>query len=774
MVWHIALIPLQKFQLFNYSVHQLFKMMLSVNLTHKLRLERALKKAGVKDPATVSKLIITGYVTECDLRFIRFKMSGTLQELDMSEVSVEGNIIPRIAFEGCTGLTSVIIPDTVTLIDLWAFSGCLRLTTVIIPDSVTKIGEMAFGDCHDLTTVSIGSGACFIDNTAFTNCRGLTAIDVAAGNAAYASEDGVLFNTCAAQSASKDKTVLIKYPEGKQGAYCIPAGVTSIGKFAVIECAGLHSVTFPDSMVEIGDHAFSGCRGLTAVIFPDSMVKIGNHAFGGCIGLTAVTFPDSLVEIGDHAFGGCIGLTAVTIPASVTKIRFIAFDGCARLASITVHPDNPNFASEDGVIFNKDKSELVRCPEGWQGDYTIPDSVVKIGKKAFYRCNGLTFATIPDSVTEIDDLAFSYCNELTTVIISKSVIKIGEDVFYDSDKLHTIAIHPDNSIFASTGNVIFNKERVNFSICLTPELRLQQALENAGIKYPASVVKLTVTGTMSEEDFYYIKRNMAFNLQELDMSSAMVDDTIMLPYIFTDRSELISISIPAGITWIRNPYSLEEVWSYFNGCAAFYKCYALTDITVHPDNPEYASDDGVLFSKDKTTLLLYPKGRQGDYIIPDSVTKIADAAFDDCAGLSSVTIPGSVVIIGTKVFISCTGLTSVTILHPVAKLGDGIFANCTALTSVFIPDSVKEINDWAFYGCTGLTSVRIPDSVVKIEDGAFLCCTGLTSVNIPASVIEIGDRAFSKYVCCDDDEIYVMVHPDNPVYTSENGKLAKK
>jgi len=293
------------------------------------------------------------------------------------------------AFEGCTGLTSVIIPDSVTSIGEYAYYGCYGLTSVTIPDSLTSIGGGAFGDCSGLTAITVGSG-----------------------NTAYESIDGVLFN--------KAKTILILVPGGKEGAYSIPNSVTSIGGSAFYSCTGLTSVTIPDSVTSIGESAFCVCYGLTSVIIPDSVTSIGEYAFYGCYGLTSVTIPDFVMSIGDRAFGDCSGLTA-----------------------ITVGQGNTAYASIDGVLFNKEKTILIQVPGGKEGAYSIPNFVASIGESAFYGCTGLTSVTIPDSVTSIGESAFCVCYHLTSVIIPDSVTSIGDKTFYYCTGLTSVTI-PDS------------------------------------------------------------------------------------------------------------------------------------------------------------------------------------------------------------------------------------------------------------------------------------------------------------------------------------------
>ena len=201
-------------------------------------------------------------------------------------------------------------------------------------------------------------------------------------------------------------------------------------------------------------------------------------------------------------------------------------------------------------------------------------------------------------------------------------------------------------------------------------------------------------------------------------------------FAFWSCDSLTSVTIPDSVTSI--------------GYNAFRYCTSLTGIWVAEGNSHYASDaSGVLFNKDKTTLVWCPGAFSGSYAIPDSVTSIGDDAFNYCEFLTSVTIPDSVTSIGEGAFEDCTSLTSVTIPDSVTSIGSSAFEDCTSLTSVTIPDSVTSIGDYAFDGCTSLTSVTIPDSVTSIGELAFGSCTSLTSVTIPDSVTYIGYSAFN-------------------------------
>ncbi|MCL2074383.1 MAG: leucine-rich repeat domain-containing protein [Marinilabiliaceae bacterium] len=266
---------------------------------------------------------------------------------------------------------------------------------------------------------------------------------------------------------------------------------------------------------------------------------------------------------------------------------------------------------------------------------------------------------------------------------------------------------------------------IDIKVSLSSEVRFEQALKEAGVDDAAYIWKLSIIGELTDDDFCYIRENMAKTLQEVDLGKSLF---------------------------------------FFYG--AFDDFISLKSITVHPENPEYASENGILFSKDMTILIRCPQGKEGDYVVPDSVNYIRGGAFWKCSGLTSIIIPDSVREIMDAAFYYCTGLKSVTI--PQAYYGIKVFSRCTGLVSIHFSSSVTEIPDGIFPSCTSLISIDIPESVKYIGRSAFWGCTALVSVFIPASVTIIKIGAF------DDCPAYFTVHPDNPVYKSKNGKLTKR
>ena len=246
----------------------------------------------------------------------------------------------------------VIAGKPVTSIDQLAFIGCSGLTSVIIPEGVTRIGYYAFRGCTGLSSVTIPEGVTEIGDHAFSGCSGMESIDVKPGNPNYASVGGVLFNVTL--------STLIQYPAGGAGGagrYTIPNSVNTIGEGAFYCCSRLTNVTIPSSVIGIPHQAFSDCKELTGVTIPYSVLSIGGYAFAGCTGLTRISIPASVASISGGAFSGCTGLTSLTIPSGVTYVGGTypscqengcvmvgagAFSGCRALTTAVFLGDAPS------------------------------------------------------------------------------------------------------------------------------------------------------------------------------------------------------------------------------------------------------------------------------------------------------------------------------------------------------------------------------------------------------------------------------------------------
>ena len=366
----------------------------------------------------------------------------------LMNVTIPDNVtsIESATFYNCTSLTSIVIPDSVTSIGSYAFYGCTSLTSVTIPDSVTSIGSYAFSNCTLLTSIVIPDSVTSIGSSAFSGCTSLTNIvipDSVTSIGSYA------FYGCTSLTS-----------------VTIPDSVTSIGSYAFYNCTSLMNVTIPDNVTSVGSYAFSGCTSLTSIVIPDSVTSIGSSVFYGCTSLTSVTIPDSVTSIGNSAFYGCTSLTSIVIPDSVTSIGSRVFYGCTSLINITIGRDvtstlddifdsynklerinvseeNTKYSSIQGILFNKEKSTIIKYPSNKNdiSNYEIPSTVEIIEKYAFQNCTSLTSVTIPDSVTNISGSAFIGCNKLERINVSEN-----------------------NDTYSSVDGILYNKEKTEMLI----------------------------------------------------------------------------------------------------------------------------------------------------------------------------------------------------------------------------------------------------------------------------------------------------------------------
>ncbi|MGC9151789.1 MAG: leucine-rich repeat domain-containing protein [Microbacter sp.] len=211
----------------------------------------------------------------------------------------------------------------------------------------------------------------------------------------------------------------------------------------------LTSITLPNSLTSIGNGAFELCTGLTSIPIPSSVTSIGSYAFNACSGLTSATIPPLVTSIGVWAFAYCTSLTSIPIPSSVTSIGSYAFAYCSGL--FTVDANNPNYSSNDGILFDKNQTTLIQFPTSKTGSYAIPSSVTSISDNAFGHCSGLTSITIPSSVTFIGNYVFSGCTGLTSLYANATTpidLSSSKIVFQSVPTSTCILYVPSNSVTA--------------------------------------------------------------------------------------------------------------------------------------------------------------------------------------------------------------------------------------------------------------------------------------------------------------------------------------
>ncbi len=602
------------------------------------------------------------------------------------------------AFEGCTDVMSVTIPDSVKSIGNYAFRNCNRLTSVTIPDSVTSIGNWAFNGCTSLTSITIPDSVTSIGDRAFYGCSGLTDV--------YITDISAWCNINFGNSSSNPLYCADNlYLNGELiTELVIPEGVTSIPNYAFYGWKGLTSVTIPDSITSIGYSAFFGCSGITDITVPDSVISIELGAFGGCTALESITLPfvgdaaraasDSYHTTFGYVFGGTsypggiatvqyssagtiysiyyIPQTLKSVTVTGGEILYDAFGDCTALESITL----PDSVTSIGEWAFRDCDSLTSI--------TIPDNVTAIGERAFWGCDSLTSITIPDNVTAIGEWAFRDCDSLKSVTIPDGVVSIGEYAFYNCFSLTSVTI-PDS--VTSLGSFAF------YNCYALAEARIGDGLKSIG-----------------EGCFYNCR-----GLVSVTVGAGVAD---ISSSAFYDCLKLVEVINRSALTIIPD-----------NGSNQSYA--GLHPVEVHTGESKIVNvEDYLFYTYGGVNYLLGYVGTGTELTLPDGYNgedyEIYEFAFYRRTDLTSVAIPDSVTAIGEHAFYGCTGLTDITIPNGVERIDKYAFSYCSGITEVVIPDSVTAVGHFAFYNCTGLVKAVIPDSVASLGAQMFSGADSLT------------------------------------------------
>lgn len=745
--------------------------------------------------------------------------------------------IENYAFWDCTRLSSVVIPEGVKAVNGYTFSGCTMLSTAVLPYSINTINVNAFKTCKDDFKV-----VCIKGSYAETWCQDNN-------RAMQYATNGVLSNgiTWALDSSNRltisGNGTLVKNTELKTviDAYgvenvTVAAGITSIGDYAFDKYTELKTVTLSSGVTSIGFHAFYNCSNMTSIVLPEGLTSIGGGAFNTCSSLESITLPESLLTVGDDAFLHCDSITSLHIPAALTS-----FGGsgsystpCLSLMAYTVDPGNLYYSTDaEGVLFNKEGTRLLSYPAGREGAYVIPDGTTAIESFAFWNCPGVVSVEMPDSLQTISVSAFLNCSALTAAIIPDGVTSIGSNAFKGNADGFTVTCGvgscadkwcADNGIariyfrngtlssgftweqddsnalvISGTGELTvtdnelktlvdaFSVEEVIISSGIT-HIGEKAFYNCAGIKEVTLPDGITGIGRMA---FYHCEDLYAINMPE--------GITSIGGYAFAGCLKLYDFYLPDSLLTVGNDAllncnSLPSIYippqvSYF-GDSGFHStpCHGSNQYIVNANNPYFDTDtNGVLYDEDMSTLLSYPAGRLGGYVIPDGVTAIDAYAFTECDNLTSIWIPSSVTAIGNYAFYKCTGLTSITIPDTVTTIGyhafdaagegftiychEGSYADTYAqnagitvaypllgtLSNGFAWElnagnvltidgtgamTVNEGEMAALLAQHEVTGVVINEGVTAISAQTFEGCAEVGSITLPESVTSIEDYAF--------------------------------
>ena len=656
------------------------------------------------------------------------------------------------AFSWCYSLENITIPEGVRDISYKAFNSCWSLSTVSIPESVTSIGESAFSSCDDLESVNYGGTVAQWE-----------AINIADGN----------FDLITAKIRCTD------------GVY-VPHGTCGENVTWMLDENGTLIISGTGDMY---DYTFNETASWYDI---NSQIK-------------SIVIESGVTGIGEWAFNGCNNLNTVKISDTVKIVPQNAFATCWHLGAFVVDENSTCFSAVDGVLFNKDKTELVIYPLGMNSEeYTIPNGVKSIAQEAF-ELSGVQTITIPTSVTTIEYRAFNACDNLGRVNFAGTVaqwkaIDIGEE----NDVLN-------NAIICCTDGALYPHGTCG---------------ENATWKLDENgMLTISGTGDMYENDRPW--QNLTSQIMSIEIESGI---TSIGYSAFEGCSNLKSVEIPSGVRNISYrafagcmdlksitiPDGVQRINEYtFLDCVsletidipdtvtsvdlgAFSDCYKLTtvnyggtvaewgSVNIEDVNGNYAlhsanvkCTDGVYTPRgtcgvnitwvldENGTLTISGKGDMENYnnpwhlygskitsvVIENGITSIGNHAFNDIFNIKSVTLPNSLSRIGDYAFCYSYWLETITLPDSLTEIGDRAFSDCTRLKSIVIPEGVKFIGDGAFENCYSMETVALPGSLTEIGAEAFDNCTGLKAIAIPAGVIRIGHGAFSGCLSLETIEI---------------------
>lgn len=502
----------------------------------------------------------------------------------------------------------------------------------------------------------------------------------------------------------------------------MPATVTSIGDHAFESMGNLGYIQMSPNIETIGDYAFAYCSAVSDITLCEGLKTIGKNAFEYCRAIKSIEIPESVTSVGELAFTRS-DIKEVTIGKNLTSIGNGAFSACQNITEINVNSENTAYTAVDGVLYNKDKTTLVAYPAG-KGNtaiadakaFVIPETVTKIADYAFRECK-ISGVQIPECVTEIGNYAFERCESLKEMNLPENLTALGEGVFQDCSFIESITI---------PANITVIPDRVFSNMRNLSEINIEgnvtkigdSAFSNCGI------TEISLPDTVTEIDrfaFYYCQY-----LEEIILPESLVT---IGEYAFADCSMISEFNIPDNVTNIGN--------SAFRG-------KGIRAINVSEKNKAYSSIDGILFNKDKTTIVRYPASKEtyeDFYIVPQTVTKIGEEAFNE-SYLFNIILPDGLLEIEDSAFSNCGSLNTIVLPESLTTIGRNAFSN-TSITSVAIPSNVSVIPENAFGNCYNLNRVTIGSGVERIENWAFSNCNYLNMVNLNSGIDTICDYAFA-------------------------------
>ena len=638
-----------------------------------------------------------------------------------------------------------------------------KVSNITIPvtyrgKDVTSIIENGFESHKLLVSINIPNTIKLVGSGAFVGCSSLEAINVYKVDGTheifYDSYDGALIRY------DMGSVTLEVFPRAKTGTFKTPEGVSTI-RNKVFQYSNIDKIIISKDVTAIYERAFYSCKRLTEVEFE------GDRETDVVLMCGESSKPDSI-------FYATTGITKISFPAKLAAFNYTyVLDQLTQLATIEVEAGGVVYSSVDGMFTNGDQDTILYAPLSVSGDFTVPSGIFNIGASAFHDRVGLTSVTIPMYVESVGANAFYGCKNVKTVTIEGNRfidLTIGASAFASCNALKTVVIGGNGSdtllddgaitigskAFAPATGVA-NIDTVTFgqgvkiteigseSFKNQAKLRSVNFADNVnivkignsafeGTKITTIAIPASVT-SIGSKAFYNNTELKTVNFTEGSNGNIVFGDSA-----FANCAKITSVYIPSTVTAFDG--------TVFNGCSA------LTKIEVAATNPVLVSDTlGVLYDKNYTKLIYYPRGLAVDKATLDSLpwdtlTTIGNAAFSGHKTLAAFEIKKGITEIGEAAFSNCAALTTLTYeagaeAGATLVIAKNAFANCQALANASIPDYTTTIGEAAFI-YADFASFVMPSALTTIGNDAFKMNDKLTSISIPAKVTSIGAGAFSN------------------------------
>ena len=540
------------------------------------------------------------------------------------------------------GIRTVYLGDNVTIVESYAFAWCYQLTNVWCGDNTVEFGNECFNNCYNLVELEFGASLAKVGNNFAIYTNSLKTISISKRNKAFVFENGFLMNS--------NKTILYLvlsqyFSEGT--SLVIPEGIMEIAYYACYNNGNIEKLTIPSSVEKIGSSAFSSCYNLRTLVLNDCPCSIGDNAFSNCSNLSSVSLGKSVVFIDSYVFSWCSSLKSIIIPASLISISSYAFINSS-LESITVDSENPNYISENGFLYDINKTNLLFIPRNYDGEFVVPSS--------------LSYFDISTLIQDTNISSFS-------VESGNMTYSAKDGILYSNDKTILYACPKSKTSVDIASIKIKTISSYAFRQSSLTEIEFPQTL--VAIEYSAfsesNITSVTLPSALTRLD------NSAFTncnvLETVDLSKTKI--TYLGSYSFAYSYSLKSISLPETLQTI----------DYYAFISSGIENIDLSTTKVSTIDFDAFRDCQMLES----------------VIFPSTLTSLSTYTFNNCTSLKTVDFSlTKLETIGQYAFYKCANLVEVIGSPYLNYLGDSAFAFCHSLKRVYINSSLSYFGEYVF------------------------------------------------------------------------------